>query len=207
MPRGQKAKPPHESLLLIGKSIAKGMPWSVAFDINEKEYALFGSAMFYWSFLEHALYARTVGLAARAKIPVPPEVINRDFRWRLGAFRRLVETTTNGAIWEKWRKVIRDIELAKAGREHIAHNFWTYNPRRPDQFWSTDLRRSRPRSEPFDSDKLANLGRLLGEVNFSLLFPKKPTDRELGRGTDFSYMSRSFRKMVMQRPQAQKTTP
>jgi hypothetical protein len=140
-------------------------------------------------------------------MPVPTEAKNRDFRRRLGAFRNLVETATKRAIREKWRKVIKDIELAKAGREHIAHNFWTYNPKRPDQFWSTDLRGGdAARSEPFNRDKLVDLGRLLGEINFSLLYPRKPTDRELGRGTGVSYMSRSFRQMVM-RPPAKKTVP
>jgi hypothetical protein len=190
----EPGRPLHESLLLVGHPIGKsGIPWHIAFDISEKEYMLIGSIVFYWSYLEHVLRERTVALAKLAKVPVPPEVNNTDFRRRLGAFRKLVETTTRNATRRQWLNVVKRIERAKAGREHIAHNFWTYNPKKPDQLWSTDLRRSGARSEPFDTEKLMELGRLLGEVGFELTFPKKPTLRDVS----MSYMSRSFRVAVM----------
>jgi hypothetical protein len=190
----EKSKPLHESLLLIGRPIGKsGIPWHIAFDIGEKEYALFGSIVFYWSFLEHALRVRTVALAKRAKMAPPVDANNHDFRRRLGAFRNLVETTTSKATQQKWLEVIKRIERAKAGREHIAHNFWTYNPKKPDQLWATDVRQRGARSEPFDIDKLLELGALLGEINFELMFPRKPglLDHPM------PYMSRSFRLAIM----------
>jgi hypothetical protein len=192
-----KSKPLHESLLLIGRPIGNsGIPWHVAFDISQREYALFGSIIFYWSFLEHALRVRTVALARRANIAIPPDASNSDFRRRLGAFRKLVKETTSKPSQQKWLAVIKRIERAKAGRERIAHNFWTYNPKKPDQLWSTDMRRTGARSEPFDVKRLMQLGALLGEIGFELWFPKKPT----GRDHTASYMSRSFRLMVMGKP-------
>jgi hypothetical protein len=192
-----KSKPLHEGLLMIGRPLGKSrIPWHIAFDISEKEYMLFGSIVFYWSFLEHALRVRTAALAKRAKVAVPAEANNNDFRTRLGAFRKLVETTTRNATRQKWINVIKRIERAKAGRERVAHNFWTYNPKKPDQLWSTDMRRKGARSEPFDVDRLMKLGALLGEINFELIFPKKPTARNQSR----SYMSRSFRLMMMGKP-------
>jgi hypothetical protein len=196
--RRSKSPPLHEDLLLIGKPIGtSGIPWHIAFDISESEYMLFGSVVFYWSFLEHALRVRTIALAKLAKVTVPAEANNYDFRRRLAAFRRLVETSVKSeTAKQKWLNVIKRIEQAKAGREHVAHNFWTYNPKKPDQLWSTDMRRRGARSGPFDVDRLRKLGALLGEVNFDLIFPRKP----IGRNQSMSYMSRSFRLMMMGKP-------
>jgi hypothetical protein len=196
----EKSKPLHEDLLLVGRPIGTKVPWHIAFDISEKEYMLFGSIVFYWSFLEHALRVRTLALARLARVPVPVEAKNNDFRTRLGAFRKLVEALpANDPTQQKWLKVVKRIERAKAGREHIAHNFWTYNPKKPDQLWSIDLRRKGARSEPFDSEKLQKLGRLLGEINFELMFPNKMLFRD-SAGFSGSYMSRSFRLMMMGKP-------
>jgi hypothetical protein len=189
----EKSKPLHESLLLIGRPIKSGIPWHIAFDIGENEYALFGSIILYWSFLEYALRIRTVALAKRAKVMVPAEASNNDFRRRLSAFRKLVEATTSVAMKQKWLEVIKQIERAKAGRERVAHNLWTYNPKKPDQLWATDVRQRGARSEPFDIEKLMDLGALLAEINFELVFPRKPGLR----GHPMSYMSRSFRLMIM----------
>ena len=198
--RRAKGKPAHESLLLVALPRGNELPGFVAFDISEKECALFGSIIFYWSFLEHALRIRTVALAKSARVPIPEGARNTDFRTRLGAFRKLVEAlNATDATKLKWLKVAKRIELAKAGREHIAHNFWTYNPSKPDQLWSTSLRRRGARSEPFNVDKLQMLGRLLGEIGYELMFPDGASFEDLTASTG-SYMSRSFRLMIMGKP-------
>lgn len=198
--RRAKDKPPHEGLLLVAQPTGNDFPGSVAFDISEKEYMLFGSIIFYWSFLEHALRIRTVALAKSARVPIPEGARNIDFRTRLGAFRKLVESLkTTEATKLKWLKVIKRIERAKSGREHIAHNFWTYNPRKPDQLWSTNLQRKEARSEPFNIDKLQMLGRLLGQIGYELIFPDGVSFKDLTASTG-SYMSRSFRLMMMNKP-------
>jgi hypothetical protein len=90
----------------------------------------------------------------------------------------------------KWERIASRIANAKSKRDAISHHFLTYNPRRPDQLWSTNFARPGSRSEPLDEDKLMELGRTLGEINFDLIFTKKPARRTA------NYMSRSFRRMM-----------
>lgn len=194
--RGSNRKPPHNSLVLIGKPLAEGMPWSIAFDISDREYMLLGSIVIYWSFLEHALFVRTRSFARRAKVSLPEDASHRDFRRRLGAFRKLLETSiSHDSTKNRWMNVIKNIERAKAGRESVAHDFWTYNPKRPEQLWATNVRRKGARSEPFDTSKLMKLGALLGEISFELLYPRKPGYEAY----QLPYMSRSARQMMMGR--------
>ncbi len=194
---GTNRKPSHNSLVLIGRPLVEGVPWHIAFDISDREYMLFGSIIIYWSFLEHALLVRTTILARHPKVSLPDDASHHNFRRRLGAFRKLVETSIRGeSTKNKWMKVIKSIERAKAGRESVAHDFWTYNPKRPDQLWATNFRRRGVRSEPFDTSKLMKLGALLGEISVELLYTRKPGYKSY----QIPYFSRSARHTMMGKP-------
>jgi hypothetical protein len=185
-------KPAHETLIQIGRPLDGEGAWCIGFEITEREYTLFGSIVVYWSFLEHALRARTKLLATSVRIPIPRDASCQEFSKRLSAFNTLVAAVKPRRTRAKWELISSRIANAKGKRDAIAHHFLTYNPRRPDQLWSTNLTRGPgTRSEQIDEDRLMDLGSTLGEINFDLLYSRKP-------GYSFeNYMSRGFRRMMM----------
>lgn len=191
-----KRPPPHESLIQIAQPIVKGHPWSIQFDISEREYALLGSIVVYWSFLEHALRLRTALIARAARVPMPKDTTSQEFGRRLAAFNNLVATKVKSTTRRtKWLLIVSRIANAKSTRDAISHHYLTYNPKRPDQLWARNLARKGVRSEPIDEEKLMALGRSLGEINFDLIYTRRPSLAEL-IPIGGLYMSRSFRKMI-----------
>jgi hypothetical protein len=201
LPSRAKRPPAHESLIQIMRPIAGKGQWSIHFDISEREYALLGSIVVYWSFLEHALQLRTGLIASAAKVPMPAEARNGEFARRLAAFNKLVSSKVKSTkARAKWLLIGSKIANAKSMRDAIAHHYLTYNPKRPDQMWTTNLALAGARSQPIDEDKLMALGRLIGESNFALLHPRKPSLAELAPA-DGVYMSRSFRRNIARKRQ------
>lgn len=193
MSKRQVRTPRYGSLLRIiilpGQNKLPGMD----FDIGEREFSSIGFATVHWAFLEFALHRRTVKMATRAKCAVPIDASNFSFTRRLRAFREVVnQTVKQPKTKKKWLDISDNISRVEGLRHKVTHSLWSYNARNPEKLWAHDRRSEKSKSEPFDPDKINELGASIGVLSFALMFPRGPSD--VPRPS--SYMSRSFQLMI-----------
>jgi len=165
--------PPFRELVMITTPIDKTAPCSLSLDLEPRELGSIGYVMTQWALLEHELFFATASLAERGKLLLPKEAWDLSFTKRLNAFRTIVKASTRSKSRQTRLLGLSDrIGTAEGNRHRIAHDFWTYNPKRIDQLWSMNVRRPNSRMVPFSSEKLWSLGDLFGQLAFELRFGK-----------------------------------
>ena len=169
----RRPRPPaFGSILRVGISLSPKIPDTVDFDVSEPEYSAIGFTTVHWSFLEFALYYRTVIIAADAGVAIPDDAKSATFTRRLAAFRILVEEVAQPArARTRWLGLAGRITTVAGQRGRVTHGLWSYNARQPDRLWATDQRNPNARSEAFDPDKINELGAAMGAISFVLIHP------------------------------------
>lgn len=197
-----KTKLKHGDLLLVQRDLKTGIQ-SYHFDITPVEYGVMGLVMVHWAFLEAAIFIRTVALCRRARVRVPPEAKERRFNVRHRLLRQMVETGLKAQRTKDYYIAILNRITAAAGyRQRVAHNQWSYNPRRPEQLWATGVHGGK--TEPFSPAKLAAHAEMLGELSYALLNPpgsdaiKRRMDERRYQADGFAYVSRRFLLMLQE---------
>lgn len=164
-------------------------PLRTHLDLTERECAAIGLAVTQWAFLESAIYKRTVKLAKLAKIPIPSCAESLSFTKRLRALRCLGDShyKSEKRCTELAALVCR-IGTAEGRRHKIIHGIWTYDPRKPDQLWSSGYRPNLGGKERFDVAKLIAFALEVGRLSAMVLYPRGLRDVPF----PYASMSRSF---------------
>ena len=138
-----------------------------------EEQAAIGYVTVCWAQLEHLLLHVTVDIAEAAKVPVPEHATSLSFKKRLRALRTLIKETGGAAKRQQaLLGLLTKIGNAERSRNRITHGLWDWNQTNPDGLIASSYRMPFDFEERFDFQKLIKLAQQIGEINFSLAFPR-----------------------------------
>jgi hypothetical protein len=187
-----------------------GSPCRIEPDLEENELTALGYVTAQWGFLEHALFTETLNLAEKGLVEPPLDASSTSFTKRLKAWRLLVEAVVTDTV-EKKRllKLASRIANAENKRHQITHGVWTWSLRSPHRVTAFSFRPKVAFSEPYDFYKIIQLGILIGEIGFELIYSggrEEAWEAMTGQHAP-AYVSRSFRLHLMKNPSSPRRPP
>lgn len=137
-----------------------------------------------WATLEHCLFLITDAISQIGKIALPEDATHRSFDKRLKAFRNI---TKEVMTYEDERKrllgLANSIGSIERSRHRIVHGIWDWEPSKPEKIKGFGIRPPFEFEEPFDKEKLIELGERVANINFQLVFPggKEQAEEEVAK--------------------------
>ena len=149
-----------------------GKPPLLGPDLTDKEMFAVGYVTCQWAFLEHAIFADTVLRARRAKVAVPSDAISNSFSRRLRAWRVVaLRPSTRSAEKDRLSRLYSTIANLESKRHQVTHGLWSWDVKAPHKLTAYSFRPKVAFLEPFDSDKIWELGDRIGQVSFQFIYP------------------------------------
>jgi hypothetical protein len=166
-------------------------------NLIEDELLAIGRVTVSFAYLEHALLIDTLGMVVRHKIsPVPEDMVVVSFDRRLTVWKKLVSKYRRGRARAKMLKIATRIRKLQRDRNRITHGLWSWEYESPGRITASTFKPKFEFTEPFDHKKLLAVSDAIGEINFSLTFPRGKAQAWKSmlrnRTKSGAYMSRDF---------------
>ena len=141
-------------------------------ELGDPEYAALGKVTAQWAYLEHAMFVRTLQVADEVGQALPEEAEHLSFKRRFRAFRGLVEQNKETLpSADQLLKIADRIANLMDDRHRVTHGIWSFKRGQARTIVASSFRPKVNFERPFNIDRIWELSRRIGHVNFDLTFP------------------------------------
>jgi hypothetical protein len=142
-------------------------------DLTDEELFAIGRVTASFAFVEHAILVDSLAIVHRYHIkPFPERILSVSFDQRLEIWRRLVRDNRKGVARKKMLNIAKRMRQLQRDRNRITHGLWSWEYSSPGMVTASTFKPNFEFTEPFDFKKLLAVSEALGEISFSLTFPK-----------------------------------